>query len=213
MIEKIIKYPKAKLIAILIIIVLHTVGLIGIGILKNGNIITLTWVNLTVTFCIGLLFFEARFRHLIWPLLLAVIIGIVTEGIGVNTGYLFGDYKYGTLLGFKIYNVPFTIGLLWAGLNVAAKNFAGRITNRPVFIAVFAAVLMVIFDVVMEPVAMALNFWAWDQNTIPIFNYLSWFFVSLLIQVLWMKVNTNNKVFDSIFIIQILFFVGLNIIL
>lgn len=213
MIQTYLNHPKAKLIAIAVVVILHAVGLVGIGVLQSESIITLTWMNLTVTFMIGLLFFEAKFKHLIVPLIIASVIGIVTEGIGVNTGYLFGDYEYGSVLGFKIYHVPYTIGLLWAGLNIAAKNFATKITKNPWVIALLASAIMVLLDIVMEPVATKLEFWTWAQNVIPIFNYVCWFFVSLLIQILWRKVDTRNTVFDSIFIIQALFFVVLNILL
>ncbi|MFK8045625.1 MAG: carotenoid biosynthesis protein [Crocinitomicaceae bacterium] len=213
MIKNIVNHQKASLIAISIIIILHVVGLVGIGVLHSESIVSLTWINLTVTFAIGLLFFETKFKHILVPLLLASLIGLLTEGIGVNSGYLFGEYKYGSVLGFKIYEVPFTIGLLWAGLNVAAKNFAERITKNPWLIAIVAASIMVLLDIVMEPVAIKLEFWSWDENVIPIFNYVTWFFVSLFIQILWRNVTTKNTVFNSVFIIQAIFFIALNILL
>lgn len=210
MLKAVSNIKKGKLIALSVIIILHIVGTVGIGVFKNEGIIELSWVNLSLTFCIGLFFFEAGLKKLILPLIMASIIGILAEGIGVNYGYLFGDYKYSSLLGFNIFNVPFTIGLLWAGLNIAAKNIASRILSQPILIAILAACLMVVFDIIMEPSATALNFWNWQNETIPIFNYISWFFVSLLIQLLWQKVNTKNDVFDAVFIIQASFFIALN---
>ncbi|MDX1350634.1 MAG: carotenoid biosynthesis protein [Putridiphycobacter sp.] len=205
-----IYHPLIKPIAIAVIIILHIVGLVGIGFYQSSDILSLTWVNLTITFAIGLLFFENRLKFLVVPLLFAALLGMLAEGIGVQTGYLFGNYAYGKVLGLKIFEVPFTIGLLWAGLNISAKNFAGRFVKNIWLKSVVAATLMVIFDVLMEPVAIALGFWHWHQNEIPIFNYITWFFVSLIIQISWRKLNTKNAVFDSIFIIQTLFFIGLN---
>ena len=211
--EFLIQYPKTKWIAVAVVTILHIVGLIGIGVLKSENIQSLTWVNLTITFIIGLLFFESKFKNIVIALFIAAVIGMFSEAIGVNTGYLFGNYTYGSDLGIKIFQVPFTIGLLWAGLNVSAKNFASKFSKNPWLIAVLASIIMVVFDIVMEPAAMELNFWNWTHNTIPIFNYVCWFFVSLCIQLLWRNVDTRNSVFNSIFIIQFVFFISLNIIL
>jgi len=207
------KSKRVKSAAMAVIIILHTVGLIGIGVYHNSSITALTWANLLVTFCIGLCFFEANIRHLIIPLSLAFVIGIAAEAIGVETGYLFGDYHYGSVLGLKIFQVPITIGLLWAGLNIAAKNIANRVVKHPVLIALLAALLMVGFDFMMEPVAIHLHFWTWDDTVVPLLNYITWFLVSLGIQLLWVNVKTKNNLFDFIWIVQAIFFMALNILL
>ena len=213
MLKTISNHHPSKPNVITIICILHVVGLIGIGVFENNFILSLTWANLTITFILGLLFFEIPFKKVLIPILLAALIGLITEGIGVNTGYLFGNYEYGTAHGVKVLEVPLTIGLLWAGLNIAAKNMVSRFLKKPILIAIFAALLMVVLDVIMEPVAIKLNFWNWDQNVIPIFNYITWFCVSLFIQLLWQKVNTKNTIFEIIFIIQTIFFIALNILL
>ncbi|MBK7882949.1 MAG: carotenoid biosynthesis protein [Chitinophagaceae bacterium] len=46
-------------------------------------------------------------------LLICVCIGIAVEIIGVKTGFLFGNYSYGIVLGPKIQSVPILIGINW----------------------------------------------------------------------------------------------------
>jgi uncharacterized membrane protein len=47
------------------------------------------------------------------------------------------------------------------------------------FLLVFlAAILAVVFDYVLEPVAINLNYWQWAYNIIPLQNYLAWFLIS-----------------------------------
>ena len=41
------------------------------------------------------------------------ITGIVVEVVGTSTGYLFGEYVYGTTLGLSFKNVPLVIGINW----------------------------------------------------------------------------------------------------
>ena len=44
---------------------------------------------------------------------IAFVVGFGAEAIGVNTGYLFGDYSYGTNLGPKFLGVSLVIGINW----------------------------------------------------------------------------------------------------
>ena len=196
-----------------IILILHLVGLIGIGFYQSNDMIKLTWINLSISFIIGLFYFKTTDHQWVLALSIAFVLGVVSESIGVKTGLLFGNYAYGEVLGFKLFEVPFTIGLLWGSLNIAAKNWAGKISGNKYVIALLAATFMVVFDIVMEPVAMKLKFWTWQQDVIPIFNYISWFFVSLLIQLLWRNNQTKNTYFDYLMLVQLLFFFALTILL
>ena len=54
----------------------------------------------------------------IFSLLLIFLIGMFSEFIGVNYGVIFGEYIYGNNLGFKLFGVPFLIGLNWVILTV-----------------------------------------------------------------------------------------------
>jgi len=69
------------------------------------------------------------------------------------------------------------------------------------------ATLAVIFDWLMEPVAIKLGFWKW-QGDIPVYNYVCWFFISLLMLVLFRacKFNKQNKFAVNLLLIQLLFF-------
>ena len=44
---------------------------------------------------------------------IAFVTGIVVEVIGVNTSMLFGEYQYGAILGPRIRQVPWVIGINW----------------------------------------------------------------------------------------------------
>ncbi len=199
--------------ALSVLVILHLVGLLGIGIFQSNDIVNLSWANLAVSFLIGALFFRKRSTAGIFWFGVIFCIGFFSEFIGVNTGLLFGDYTYGTVLGVKFWGVPVIIGLLWFTLSIGAKNLVSRITGNKILIALFASVLMVGFDLLMEPVAIDLEFWTWANDTIPVLNYISWFFVALLIQFLIRNQSTNNRVYEGAFVIQMLFFIGLNFML
>jgi putative membrane protein len=154
---------------------------------------------------------------------------MVTEIIGVNTGLLFGDYQYGQVLGPKIYGVPFLIGLNWfvivycsgailtqgvellqQKINIKISGFASSI-----FVIIGGATIATCFDFIIEPVAVKLHFWSWKNGQIPLFNYLCWFIIStiLLGVKMYFKTIWINTFATSLFIIQALFFLMLNLFL
>ena len=48
-----------------------------------------------------------------WRWALTAYITYAVEVIGVQTGFPFGDYQYGTRLGTTLYDTPPMIGVLW----------------------------------------------------------------------------------------------------
>lgn len=122
---------------------------------------------------------------LVW--FVVYVLGMVVEGVGVNTGLLFGDYTYGENLGIKVLGVPILIGINWVVLTFLTASISRRfISNK--WIAVFVgAALMVLLDLFIEPIAPIFDFWSWELGYAPLRNYIDWFVVSLIMQVIVQK--------------------------
>lgn len=198
---------------IAILIIFHMVGLIGIMLPDFKELIlSLSFLNLLLAFTVIILAENENKLLLISFLSIAFIIGISVELIGVHTGMLFGDYSYGANLGPKLWGVPLVIGINWGVLSITTASITQKI-NLPVYFKIIVnAFLLVLFDFVMEPVAMKSDFWSWKNDEIPLFNYVCWFFVALILQLIyhWIRKSKSNKVFNALFVIQLLFFIILN---
>ena len=59
--------------------------------------------------------------------------------------------------------------------------------------AVLASILMVILDLNLEIVAVELNFWQWHQESIPLSNYVTWFLVAFIIQMVYRKASFEKE--------------------
>ncbi|MDP2335159.1 MAG: carotenoid biosynthesis protein [Bacteroidota bacterium] len=140
------------------------------------------------------------------------VVGFLAELIGVNTQTLFGFYKYGDLLGFKLWNTPLIIGLNWLVLIYCIASLAKNIRNTWYFPLIGASV-MVIFDWLMEPVATNTGMWIWANDTIPLKNYTDWFLISgfLFLMIRILKVEMNNRIAGVLFAMQLVFFMALNL--
>jgi putative membrane protein len=132
-------------------------------------------------------------NFLTWSVLVAVFsFGI--EWAGVKTGVIFGEYIYGETLLPQLFGVPVAIGFAWLCMllcTVAVLQRAiPRFANMNIVLASSAiAVVMVLFDFVMEPAAMALGYWNWAGNTVPYQNYLGWFVISFLFSLFGLKMR------------------------
>ena len=212
---------------IFLALLFHITGLIGIVFTPYKD-----WFIYSVPIVLLIMFLLLSitqlkfFRAYIGFFFIAFTIGMATEIIGVNTGLLFGNYQYGQVLGPKLYGVPLLIGFNWFNIvfcsgslltqciDVLRSKWNVNITSRTFTIAVVlgGAAIATGFDIILEPVAVKLNFWSWENGHIPLFNYICWFMISAILLGLKMhlkKISVNTFA-SSLFIIQALFFLLLN---
>ncbi len=193
-----------------ILVVVYLVGVLGITFNFDERFVLLTPINLLLS--LGLVFWTHPNHYTpLWKLAaLCFSTGVLVEIAGVQTGLIFGDYQYGPVLGPKIWGTPLMIGVNWAMLVYCAGSTVNRlVTDLNIWIkAALGAILMTLLDVLIEPVAMELNFWNWEDNIIPLQNYIAWFFVALPLLAAYFKLlgKTSNKVAILLFILQFLFF-------
>ena len=78
---------------------------------------------------------------------------------------------------------------------------------------VIASVIMVLLDYLIEPVAINLKWWYWDNINPPILNFIAWFLISYVIQVIiyFSGLNFNKKTSITFLLSQILLFLIINI--
>ena len=146
-------------------------------------------------------------------MIIAFVVGFGAEAIGVNSGYLFGDYAYGTNLGPKFFGVSIVIGVLWGVLALASASLVNRFVSALGLKIILSSLLMLGVDVLMEPVAIKSGFWSWRDGSVPLFNYICWFLVALFLQWVLFKLKKaeTNKVYDTLLILMVLFFSFLNL--
>ncbi len=139
-------------------------------------------------------------------------VGFLAEIVGVHTGLLFGHYYYGAALGYKLAEVPVLIGLNWLMLVYSAGHLTNYLTGPGWVKAVLAAILMVALDYFIEPVAVHLDFWQWQDGHIPLSNFMGWLGVALVLQLYFQQSRfpKNNRLAPFVFVLQLMFFTALN---
>jgi len=197
-------------ISILIIWLLTLIGLLGIGMGYGDWFLPKTIFNQLVG--VALLIWNFPLKKgwksmAIWSSV--YLIGMTAEIIGVNTGILFGDYSYGHNLGPTIVGVPPLIGFNWLVLTFLTGTIAKRFMPNHWLAIIGGAFLMVGLDFFMEPTAPIFDFWHWQGGIAPLKNYIHWFLVALLLQVIVVNDLPEKKQPLPMhhFISQLLFFI------
>ncbi|MEH0153795.1 carotenoid biosynthesis protein [Limibacter armeniacum] len=212
--------------ALSLLIALHFFGFLGMispfmqdtlnALTPFDSFTELTPLNLLLTSTILLLFHQEWNRNAISFLAISFLIGYWVEVAGVQTGLLFGEYTYGEMLGWKAFGVPFTIGLNWMMLTYSIAASVQQIISKlqlnylPLTKALIAALLMMLTDVLIEPVAIHLDFWHWLSPDIPLQNYLMWFIVAFGLSYLYYKLpfQKENPIAIFVFLSQVFFFIA-----
>ncbi|MBS1747816.1 MAG: carotenoid biosynthesis protein [Bacteroidetes bacterium] len=216
-------------IALALALIFHTCGIIGILFTSYKDwIIQNTPLHLLIMSALLIITHPSKNKNFYLFLLLTVVGGFCIEAIGVNTQTIFGKYEYGNVLGIKILNVPLIIGFNWfiiiyctGMITQAYENYMlkkiqeqGLNLNTKMQMLSFlvdAAFLSVFFDWLMEPIAVKLGYWKWQNGDIPVYNYISWMIISTMLLWVFRKLNYNKRNVFSVhlLIIQLLFFLVL----
>jgi putative membrane protein len=192
-----------------IVILFHIVGSIGLSIPNQKSyFLSLSPYNLLLSFIVIIL--ATKNKKLLFFLFVFFIflIGYLVEWIGVHTQLLFGNYSYGNNLGIKFFEIPPIIGINWVVLILVSHSVALAIIKDKLFTPILAALFMVGLDILIEPVAINSDYWTWESNVIPFYNYVCWFWISLIIHFIYQKIKLTeqNSVYNCLYVVLVVFF-------
>ncbi len=199
--------------SLFVLILFHLVGVVGILSPYHHFFVLLTPFNLLLSAALLYLNHKPVSTRLLHFVLFTFSLGFLVEGLGVNYGFLFGDYSYGRVLGYQLWNVPVIIGLNWTLIIYSVAILLDRF-DFPVLVKIIAGSCLAVFlDGLMEPVAIRLDFWSWHQGDIPLQNYLGWFLTSIVMlsAYYFLKVKAKNNLASPFYLIQLVFFGSLQL--
>jgi len=208
------KLISNRSIPVVILAIFYLVGFIGFHFdISRSLFIFLTPFTLLATFTFLILYHNQYTPGFLIASIIIIITGYFIEVVGVNTGIIFGDYVYGSTLGFKLLKTPLIIGINWLLLSYSCYLII-KPSTFPKFSKPFlAAYLMLAYDIVLEHVAIKFDMWSWESNSIPFQNYIAWFVISFIFQLVmtFFDKNFSNVMAFPLFVIQFLFFLLINI--
>ncbi len=184
-------------------------GIIGITLGFDSWFLSKTPINLTILFILFLVSFPVDKLKTALVAASFFIIGMTVEWIGVHYDFLFGAYYYGDNLGAKIDGVPWLIGVNWMVLTFVTACLISNFTNNKWLRIIGGSALMVLLDYFMEFSAPQFDFWIWEQETVPLRNYIAWFGIAFLLHYIYQssKIKGNTAFSSHVYISQLVFFI------
>ncbi len=219
-----IRYRKTTFIVVTLMYIVGTLGLIFP--LTQPYFKLASSFNLWVSLILLLLFHQTYNKPFIMTAVGIFLAGFFIEVIGVHTGVIFGKYWYGQTLGTKVLGVPLVIGANWLLLiycSTAITQLFFELLKKKLSLnslidnlylkAFFASFLMICLDYLIEPVAIHLDFWHWENNQIPVQNFQAWFLIAFLLSYISLKGEfvRLNPLAILLFFLQFAFFISINI--
>ena len=188
----------------------YVIGILGFAIPFSYDIFRhLIPLNILLTTLIILVYHKPlnfRFGQITF---LVFLLGYVVEVAGVKTGFLFGYYSYGSILGPKVAEVPLIMGMNWVLMIYGGVAIASRTGFRIFPASLLSALLVTASDIIIEKFAILTGMWEWTGGTPPLRNYLGWFVFSFILSVIYFNVVQSQlrRVALSIYIYQMVLFI------
>jgi putative membrane protein len=182
-------------------------GIIGVASSAQDWFLSLTPLNLLLSFMIVLLHIKSFDYKVVLALTIPFLLGFITEGLGVNYGLIFGNYAYGENLGYKVFGVPLMICLNWALLTAVTADVAKYFSNKIVVSALIGSALMTGLDFILEVSAPRFDFWEFENGVVPIQNYIGWLVTAFVAHLGYQHFNVKtNKIISWHVLVSIVIF-------
>ena len=184
-------------------------AIIGIALGFENWFIPKTPLNLLIGLGLLLMNLDFRSTKAKWAFVIAFVVGMAVEILGVATGKIFGVYHYGDNMGIKLLGVPYMIGLYWAVLVSATSMMVRRWFSHSIIVPLVGATAMVVLDIFMEMMAGRFDFWHFGDGIVPLQNYVTWFIVAFVLHIVankWMPLR-GVKYSLHLYFSQMVFFI------
>jgi putative membrane protein len=138
------------------------------------------------------------------------------ETIAIITGFPYSSFQYTELIGYKIFGyTPYTVPFAYVPLFIGCFYLASLKSINMWKIIILSTLLVLVADLILDPAAVALNFWIYQSPGffygVPLMNFMGWIltgFLSSLITAYILKdhiVDSNKPkaIISSLFLILV----------
>lgn len=195
----------------ILLVIFFSVGIAGMTIPASRETFTsLTPVALLLSITAVISFHKSHNpSREILLFLFIFITSFIIEAAGVETGRIFGIYRYQTGLGPKIFETPLMIGANWALLVYCTAVISDRFPVSDFLKIIAGSSMMLAYDLILEQAAPLMLMWSFEDNVIPWRNYASWFLLSVIFHstLRLFRIRNENRIAPFVLYVQTAFFI------
>jgi putative membrane protein len=177
--------------------------------LRFQDMLDTVFISLAATGTLAALWRQLPLQNILLAALGIALIGGGVSALGARTALPFGPFFYGTAMGPQLFKtLPWAMPLVWLVVILNSRGVA-RLMLRPwrknknygFRMIALTGVLVLLFDVTLEPFATLVKFyWRWVPTAVPVtwegaalVNFLSWGFLAILILLFITPVMISKK--------------------
>ncbi|KXK26927.1 MAG: hypothetical protein TR69_WS6001000951 [candidate division WS6 bacterium OLB20] len=127
-----------------------------------------------IAFALPLLL-QIRSRRLVLTAVVIAAAGFLLEHLSAASGVPYGFFTYTDRFALLTGGTPVVIGLAWLVIVFGGRAAAERLDSRTYVQVLIAAAIAVLIDLALDPAAVGLGFWEWQQigpyYGIPLSNF------------------------------------------
>lgn len=158
---------------------------IGAFFMVNVQMPEWAWIASSINmilFCLPVFWASRRWIGIRDTIILFVLLGgfaLAIETTALLTGFPYGHFTYSDLLGYRLFGVvPWTVVFAWTPLILAAYAIADQFVSSTIARILMIPVLLVLFDLVLDPGAVLIGFWRYESGGwfygVPFSNFVGW---------------------------------------
>lgn len=123
---------------------------------------------------------------------------LILESVALKYGFPYGKFFYSNTLGNKLFGLtPWTVAFAYPPILLLAYWFVRKRNDKFLVVTLGTALAAMICDVVLDPAAVRLGFWRWDNPGffygVPLVNFLGWLLSGFIGAVLLYKLYGKSK--------------------
>ena len=128
---------------------------------------------------------RTNFKKGILIIIVLSVYAAMIEALSILTSFPYGSFVYNKQLGYKLFDVvPWTVGFGWAPLVIGCFTLGIWQFKNRYNQFIFGVLFLVSADLVLDPGAVLMRFWTWENPGIyygiPFSNYLGWLLSSVI---------------------------------
>ena len=149
------------------------------------RLVTLATIYFAAATMVVHAYYAFGLRYASTYLTLTFVFALITEQVGLRTGWPFGTYSYNPSLGYQIFGVPLIVPFAWVMMAHPLLVAAKRVTKHWTFL--YGGIAMMAWDLFLDPMMVAAHRWSWEftgahvpfEPEIPLSNAAGWLFAGM----------------------------------
>ena len=142
---------------------------------------------------------RTNFKKGILIIIVLSVYAAMIEALSILTSFPYGSFVYNKQLGYKLFDVvPWTVGFGWAPLVIGCFTLGIWQFKNRYNQFIFGVLFLVSADLVLDPGAVLMRFWTWENPGIyygiPFSNYLGWLLSSVIGGFLYYYIFTKTEI-------------------